>query len=258
MLPVYVINLDRRPNRWAAMSAQLERLDIEAERIAAVDGRLIARQDAWEAETNGNATCRILTPAEEGCLLSHGKAMSAFLGTGASHALILEDDVELATDLRAALETPRWWPCRAVRVVKLEASRAPQRAYLLSAPVGQTPCGRDIQPIVMGHSGAAAYIADRAGAELFLARAPHLHMTADSVMYSRTGSPLAPLLNACLVNPGMARQHLCGDSDIGTDRERSRHRARPRGARLAYKAQVLAARAGGRVRRYMIPYTDGG
>ena len=41
-IPVYVINLDRRPDRWQAISERLDRLGIEASRIAAVDAHRIA------------------------------------------------------------------------------------------------------------------------------------------------------------------------------------------------------------------------
>ena len=54
-LPVFVINLDRRPDRWAAMSTQLDRLGIGAVRIPAVDARLLAAQEEWERDTNGDA-----------------------------------------------------------------------------------------------------------------------------------------------------------------------------------------------------------
>ena len=39
-LPIYVINLDRSPERWAAMQAQLARHGLEATRISAVDGKV--------------------------------------------------------------------------------------------------------------------------------------------------------------------------------------------------------------------------
>ena len=45
MLPVFVINLDRRPDRWKAMSAQLDRLGIPAERIPAVDAEELDTKD---------------------------------------------------------------------------------------------------------------------------------------------------------------------------------------------------------------------
>ncbi len=39
VLPIYVINLDRRPDRLAAIAADLDRLGLPFERIKAVDGQ---------------------------------------------------------------------------------------------------------------------------------------------------------------------------------------------------------------------------
>ena len=181
--------------------------------------------------------------------------MSAFLRTGARAALMLEDDVELAPDLTGVLGSNDWWPHRAVRVVKLVTSNQPSRAVLLRRPIGRTPCGRDIQPIALGHSSAGAYVIDRAGAELFLAYAPYLSMTADSVMFSRVRSSLARLLNACVVNPAVARPRF-EDSDIGAEHERSRHRAVPRWARLAHRGRVFVERVAGAARWTEVPYRD--
>ena len=179
--------------------------------------------------------------------------MSAFLRTKARAALILEDDIYLASDLSGVLESVDWWPHHAVRVVKLVTSNQPSRAVLLRRPIGQTPCGRDIQPIVLNHSSAGAYVIDRAGAELILACAPHLNMTADSVMFSRVRSSLARLLNACVINPALAQPRF-EDSDIGAEHERSRHRTVSRWARLAYKGQVLVDRATGAAQRKTVLY----
>lgn len=38
-IPIYVINLDRRPDRLAGISEQLATLGLEFERIAALDGK---------------------------------------------------------------------------------------------------------------------------------------------------------------------------------------------------------------------------
>ena len=49
-IPAYVINLDRRPDRWKAISANLDRIGVKAERIPAVDARLLEQQEQREIE----------------------------------------------------------------------------------------------------------------------------------------------------------------------------------------------------------------
>ena len=107
MLPVFVINLDRRPDRWEAMSALFGRLGIAATRVAAIDARLLAEQDRWEYG-NENPPDRTIGIGDEACTLSHYKALSAFLKTDTPAALVLEDDVELAPDTPGLLANMDW------------------------------------------------------------------------------------------------------------------------------------------------------
>ena len=51
-IPAYVINLDRRPDRWATISENLERIGVTAERIA-VDARLLEQQERNRARETG-------------------------------------------------------------------------------------------------------------------------------------------------------------------------------------------------------------
>lgn len=99
-----LINLDRAPDRLAAMRAQLRGLPWE--RLRAVDGlppgARVARFRFWLANA------RRIIPAEVGCALSHQRAYARFLGSSATCALILEDDVRLdCPRLEAALAYAR-------------------------------------------------------------------------------------------------------------------------------------------------------
>jgi GR25 family glycosyltransferase involved in LPS biosynthesis len=82
----YYINLDRSPDRRAAMEAQLGRFDLTERyrRFQAVDGAL-----------SGYASPR-LTPGELGCFASHHQLLRQNLDC-ASHLHIIEDDVVLAS-----------------------------------------------------------------------------------------------------------------------------------------------------------------
>ena len=85
-VPVYVINLDRCPDRLRLISANLDRIGLPFFRIGAIDGQTLVDEPA----------CRRMNPGHVGCARSHYKAHSAFLDTDAAAALILEDDVEVA------------------------------------------------------------------------------------------------------------------------------------------------------------------
>jgi GR25 family glycosyltransferase involved in LPS biosynthesis len=81
----YYINLDRSPDRRAAMDAQLARLGLAERyrRSAAVDGN------------PPGLTSPKLTVSELGCFASHTRLLRQHLD-GAAHLHIIEDDIELA------------------------------------------------------------------------------------------------------------------------------------------------------------------
>jgi hypothetical protein len=81
---VVIINLDRRPDRWLRIGANLAQIDwpfAEPVRVAAHDGR----QDPPPA-------CFAHTPGAWGCLMSHLKVCNQAIRDGIESLLIFEDD----------------------------------------------------------------------------------------------------------------------------------------------------------------------
>lgn len=101
MLPVFLINLDRSPDRLAAMRAQLHRLGVPFERIPAVDGRALSSEDA--ARNPPSRIHRPLRPGEMGCFGSHRRFWSLVCERGLTAAVVLEDDVLVDDDFVQAL-----------------------------------------------------------------------------------------------------------------------------------------------------------
>jgi hypothetical protein len=93
---IYCVNLDRRPDRWAKVAAELGRLGL-LERVERVPG----------IEHASGAI---------GCLESHRECIRRAIACGANLILLLEDDVEFVAEprapLRAALDAiaadPTW------------------------------------------------------------------------------------------------------------------------------------------------------
>lgn len=264
-IPVYVINLDRRPDRWAVMSEQLDRLGIEAERVPAVDARLLAKQEAWEAETNGNPPMfsRHVYIGGAACCLSHCAALGTFLETDHPVALILEDDAELASDTIGLLHSADWWPS-AARVVRLEAAGGASESWRDEAPLwgvsGHTPGGRELRRLERWSSGSAAYLIDRHGARIAIEGFKSLEHTADHTLYDIRNSPTARALRTVQVVPSMAQQRGNGvDSDLKAFRRQDRLRGsrfRRNVKSAPYKARLLALRALGLVRRVNVAYSE--
>lgn len=102
---IFVINLDRAPDRRAAMSAQADALGLRQRFVRAIDGQRLSDGDAsaylgawrrrtWRAEMTRN---------EIACVLSHRRALAEFLGGDAGFAVVLEDDARLSPEFRAVV-----------------------------------------------------------------------------------------------------------------------------------------------------------
>ena len=91
-MEIFLINLERRPDRLAFMDSQLKDLGLPYTRINAIDG-------LGAAEIGYPENHKRLSKGEYACYLSHVKVWDAFLASGAPRCLLLEDDLTLARSL---------------------------------------------------------------------------------------------------------------------------------------------------------------
>jgi glycosyl transferase family 25 len=105
-LATFVINLERSPERLRAMGERLDVLGLPWQRIVAVDGPALPAWPPGSVDEAGYARRhgKPVAAGEVGCYLSHLKALRAFLDTGASHLLLLEDDALPGPACRAVVE----------------------------------------------------------------------------------------------------------------------------------------------------------
>ncbi|MCY3754050.1 MAG: glycosyltransferase family 25 protein [Alphaproteobacteria bacterium] len=252
-LPVFVINLDRRPDRWEAMSAQLDRLGIAATRIPAVNGRLLAAQEEREQGTSSDPPGSDLSLGEVACAWSHRKALRALLDTGERAALILEDDAELAPDTPSLLESVDWWPPDA-RVIRVETGIiSPKKWFLLWPASAETPSGRRVHRFERWAPGSAAYLVNREAAAFALPHFDNPAMPMDTLLFDHRRSRLARELRALQIVPGAARQTEDGEtSDLAGWRPRGpRHTkwGKHNKKSLLYRARLIALRCTGKVKK---------
>ena len=211
-LPVYVINLDRRKDRWAAISAELIRLGIEHQRIAAID----ADDPEFVREFNNPYT----NSGAQACAQSHYKALKKFLATDRPSALILEDDVEISADVPSYLASFEWsYPRNGL--IKLEVCH--EGKPIRQGPVqGKTPCGRSIREVCKWRDGAGGYLISRTAAAIVLGsrirqvggRREIAPLPIDRLLFNVRRSSTARMLRPLQVNPGMVRQKL---EEFGSD-----------------------------------------
>lgn len=179
-LAVYIINLDRSPERWAAMEAEMARVGLTARRVSALDARRdadVMRQTRPFPKPDGEMIFEMgyegkpYRLSEEACFQSHLKALGLFLKDGGPAALILEDDAEFAPDATAAIDAilaiPGAWD--AVRLEGLRTHGRRPAIHIADLP-GERMLVASMRPVW----GSAAYLISRAGAEKLLARGRRL------------------------------------------------------------------------------------
>ncbi len=190
---IYLINLDRRPDRLAYCTAQAEQHGFTFERLAAIDGQSEEFRRAHPECPVKVTTDEPMRYGEWACLKSHQMAWRKLLESDDVYAVVMEDDFLLAsafTDLLA----PDWIPEDA-DLVKLETWRGiVQVDRRPAARVGS----RTVHRLNSTHLGAGAYILSRQAAAHLLKQKDIL--AADHLLFGTT-SPLFGHLRTYQVIP---------------------------------------------------------
>lgn len=218
-IPIFVINLHRRPDRLERIVGDLERLGLKATRVPAVDARTVSDAELATRVDRGREIWKMGRGAEA-CVLSHCRALEMFLYTHAPTALILEDDARLAADLPLFAALPLdWWPGE-TSIVKLGRAGGGRRMF--GKEIARRAFGRQLRPIALWSAGAAGYMIDRSGAEAVLAECRGVRMMIDQFLFDLRVSEFARNLRPVQILPALveSRSYELG-SDIAESMERS-------------------------------------
>ena len=164
LMKIYLINLDRHPDRLAHMRNQLN--GIAFERLSALDG------------SNQPPTTKGLTRFELACLESHKAAWRQFLAGPEAHSCFLEDDLHIRPGFAALIGSGAWVPADA-HSVKLDT-------YLQAVELGDKRAaigGRQVARLYSRHQSSAAYILSREGAARYLELTANASLPADYSLF---------------------------------------------------------------------------
>ncbi|HEY1709046.1 MAG TPA: glycosyltransferase family 25 protein [Rhizomicrobium sp.] len=223
-MQTFLVNLKRRPDRLAAMTAQLDRLGIAFERFDAVDAKAVDPAELSVPFAAGGPL-GTLSPGDKACTYSHLHLWRRIAAGQDEYAVILEDDILLSDAAPLFLIDSAWIP-RSIGLVKLERYGPPSQHIIIgrrSIPVH----GRTLAPLLSRHTGSGGYIISRENAARLATMTGKIAVSIDHLLFNPNNSPMFPVLKPWQLIPAILDQRV----DIGgaTDIHATRDDIRPRG-----------------------------
>jgi len=199
VMQIFVINLERRPQRLAHIRAQLEARGLPFTRIDAVDGQS-------QKDIGYPAQHPTLTKPEFACYLSHLKAFRAFLETDAPRCLILEDDAVLAKNIAEVLDVDAFFASDNA-IIRLDAPTEAEWHHpvrVARKPIAQH--GRYAMFHLRSSAlGSAAYVISRTVAQRILREFSEPKVQID-VLWGRKGNITQPSVQLFQITPTLSQQ----------------------------------------------------
>lgn len=214
---IYLVNLDRRPDRLAMMEAMAARLGLRFIRIPAVDAANAPRAEIDRLFAASGPLGEI-PPGDKCCLLSHRQFWEQLVASGEDYATVLEDDAVLTASAARFLTDASWIP-PGVDLVKPEHYGPKGQRILVSDSAAVAP-GFELARLRSRHTGTGGYIISRRAAEKLLA-VKRFNLPVDHLLFNPNNSPEFSWLAPRQLIPAVLRQQdFIGEkSDIETFRK---------------------------------------
>jgi glycosyl transferase family 25 len=183
---IYLINLSRAGNRLVAMQKKFDDLGLSFERIEAVDGRAMSKEQKHafaivRPRANG------WLPGAIGCFRSHYLAWTAIAKGDAEFGVVFEDDVHISSKLPDLLANIGQY-LNDFDVVRLEATK---HRVLLNGENTLHVAAIDLVEVKSETWGAGAYILPKKAAQLLLNEPTTRHSPVDFFLFDKGTSAVA-------------------------------------------------------------------
>ena len=214
-IPVWVINLNKRPDRLKKIAKRLDDLGIEWNRLEAVDGSNSSDLQLEISKRNGEIGA--ISNGARACSASHSKFWKELVLSKLKFGIILEDDVELSDDFKDLVTSITWIPKNS-HLIKLEKASAHKTSKLLLGPELSDALNnsRHVRKMYSRHCGTAAYLLSSEGAEIALSWKRPFTVPIDHLLFNETVSNLVTSMKPLILIPPIAWQsdEIGGGSDI--------------------------------------------
>lgn len=181
----YYINLESAAPRRRHMEAQIERLSLPIERLAAVDAGQIT-PDIYR-QIHQNPELHALSLAELACFQSHRECWKRIAANDAPYGAVFEDDILFSEDAAKFLTDDDWIDAHN-HLIKLESTSR----FIIVERNRPTVKGRNLVRLYSRHLGAGGYIISRTLSKFLLNQTKVITVPVDYALfdqtYSQTGS----------------------------------------------------------------------
>ncbi len=198
-MQVYVINLERNPERLEFIGQRLESLEINFVRVDAIDGYALDKEYIEKFRENSKRPTG-WKEGQIGCFLSHRKAWQAIIDGEAEYGVVLEDDLHIAASLKSLISDLSWIP-KDADIIRLESTTN----WVKLTKLGQVH-NREICLVNNDTWGAGAYILSKKIAQFLLEQDPALWLPADTYIFAKSLSNTAKALKIYQLNPVLVCQ----------------------------------------------------
>ncbi len=153
-MKLFIINLDRAPERMARIARLLDGMAVSFERVPAVDGKLLPPP---AAEAPDDAF--LLSRTEMALNASHERCWDLFEQSEDSACVIIEDDVHFGRDFARFMNGGASLPAD-FDLIKIETT--PNKVWLNRGAFAPSQ-NRRFVPLLSPHLGSAGYVLSRSG-----------------------------------------------------------------------------------------------
>lgn len=220
-IPIVVINLDRRPDRLAFMSDQLQALGLTWTRKSALDAQTATDAQIGKEVALENHLIR-MGRGSQCCAISNFDIYRDLLASDAPAVLVLQDDVELSPDIVPLLTDISLIP-DGIELIQLEHFGSKKSSILCGPPHPTAAANRNVHQLYSRVGGAGCYLITRRGAEIILANKGILNVPIDHLLFSPNSSSVFAKVGVGVISPALATQRMDQiTSDISAERRRSK------------------------------------
>ncbi len=221
-IAVYVINLDRRPDRLEALASQLDAASVNWRRFAAIDAQNLD-SDTLNASFRQVPTIH-MSPGAKACSLSHIEVLKLVAAGPEKAAVILEDDVLISPGLRELVHSDDWLPDTTDLIdleAKLDKPSSKLQGATTLATIGDNRVVRHLYSMAGGTGG---YLVTRDGAQKILDNLGIMSIPIDHLLFNPGISAFPKRLKVSKLQPaivGQQKEIFLTDIQNGEDRRES-------------------------------------